>query len=96
MDISSNALLNINDYITIKEENNFIALNILSWELYDYIEDILNEEYEISHNGFIDNKTIKPDSYKMIFNDTSLMMKLTEIINKLDLNEVHRIYKINN
>lgn len=69
-------------------------IQVDDYELFDFISDYLSEEYsmEFEYTSLID----KLKKYSMFFPERYSFQRLKDAIQKLDKNEIEKIYRLNN
>ena len=65
-------------------------------ELFDYIDDYLTEECSIEYEHVIESENNGIPVYTMLFSKEINDIVLETVLNNLSLNEIEKIYSINN
>jgi hypothetical protein len=86
-------------HIIIKQNNKDETIILIDdYELYDFIADYLFEERNLNFESYLgnDNDLDENKWNEMNFGKKYSVLNLKDEINKIDLNEIERIYKLNN
>ncbi|CAN5162675.1 hypothetical protein BH11BAC5_BH11BAC5_30950 [soil metagenome] len=80
----------------IKSDTGLCCLVVESTELNDYVEDFLWDEFDYQSTSVSLQDKKMPAIYYNYFDANFSKERLIELLNQLDLQEVTRIYKLNN
>ena len=83
-------------HIKLIKENDVPYLIIDDWELYDFVDDFLWDNFKLSTDGFVEHDLIENKVYQVYFESGVNENNIVSALRKLDLEEVERIYKLNN
>lgn len=79
-----------------KDENGRVTIDIDDWELFDFIDDYLTEQFDIAFNYM--KECVKDDGskvYRMYFEPNFTLEQIDKAINNIDNQEITSIRKLN-
>lgn len=82
------------DHLYLDQEGEFITLTTDDCELFDFIEDYLEEDHDISSEFSRHDDDLR--LYVMYFSKSVSVDRLKSVLNAIDPGEIERIWSLNN
>lgn len=94
--METNTLFEIPHIRLTQSDSGLYCLEVEDTDLNDYVEDFLWDEFEYKSTSVSRHDKKTPAIYCNYLDANFAKERLIELLNQLDLNEVTRIYKLNN